>query len=142
MKKVIRSWFTVHSPEDGQSLITLLFFMVIGIAVISSAALIVTADLLSSSNAEQGQSAYYVAESGIENGILYLLRHPKYDNSSTSPMTISVGSGQASVVFTYNSGANTDTIVSTGTSGTTTRIIQAVGSYATGPLTIGNWKEQ
>jgi hypothetical protein len=139
MKKIINSWFVVYSPEAGQSLITLLFFMVIGIAVISSAALIVTADLLATSNAEQGISAYYVAESGIENGILYLLRNPQYHGSD---IVMPIGTGNATIHFVYDGTAKTDTITSTGTNGTTTRVIQAVGSYTTGPLTITSWKEQ
>ncbi len=107
--------------------------------VIAAAALIVAADVLSASNAQEGLSAYYVAESGVENGILYLLRHPQYDNHLAPPMLVTVGSGQASVVFTYS--GTTDTIVSTGTFGTTKKTIQVVGSYATGPLNITTWQE-
>ncbi|HYK08070.1 MAG TPA: hypothetical protein VEW42_01065 [Candidatus Eisenbacteria bacterium] len=139
MKNFFNSQFSIFKSEDGQSLITLLFFMVIGITVISAAALIVAADILSASNAEQGLSAYYVAESGIENGTLYLLRHPQYNGPD---IAMPIGTGNATIHFVYDGAAKTDTITSTGTNGTTTRVIRAVGSYTTGPLSITSWKEQ
>src|SRR5258708_4017234 len=130
--------FSIFKSENGQSLITLLFFMVIGITVISAAALVVTTDILSASNTEKGLDAYYVAESGVENGILYLLRHPHYNGSIPQ---FPVGSGQASIQFSYDSVHNTDTITSTGTSGTTTRHAQATATYSGGSFTMSGWKE-
>lgn len=126
MKKFINN-------QSGQSLITLLFFMVIGITVISAAAMIVATNFLSASNSEKGLSAYYAAESGVENGILYILSHPTYDGSLTLP--------NASVTISYNSVTKISTIESTGTDGSTRRTVQAQAAYLNGAFNISEWKE-
>lgn len=121
--------------QAGQSLISLLFFMVIGITVISAAALIVSADILSTTNAANGTTAYYTAESGIEDGILYLLSHP----NTPKDYIIQVGSSTAHVQITYD--GVSDTITSTGKSGSTQRIVRTTASYVNGAFTVSNWKE-
>jgi len=118
--------------QSGQSLITLLFFMVIGITVISAATLVLAAGILSAGNAEKGMNAYYLAESGAEDGILYLIRKPTY--SGTLP-SLSVGSGQVSVSI------NSGTITSTGTYGTTVKKIQVNTAFVSGAFNISSWKE-
>ncbi len=127
----------IFANQKGQSLITLLFFMVIGITIISAAALILFADILASSNNEQGAMAYYAAESGIENGILYVLSHPATSASLTVPGT----NASAAVTITYDSATSTDTISSVGTSGTTSRTIQAQASYNSGAFAVSGWRE-
>lgn len=122
----------IHNSQKGQALITLLFFMIIGVTIISSAALVISAGILSSSTSEQGLAAYYAAESGAEEGILYLLRNPAY--SGTLP-TLSVGSGQASVNI------NSGTIISTGSYGAAVRKIQVQTTNTGGAFTVSSWKE-
>lgn len=119
--------------QSGQSLISLLFFTVMGITVISAAALIVTADFLSASNSEKGLTAYYAAESGVENGILYILSHPTYSGSLTMP--------NATVTINYD-GSSVSTITAVGENGTTMRTLQAKAKYENGIFNVFEWKEQ
>lgn len=120
--------------ESGQSLIALLFFMVIGITVISAAAFIVITDIYSSSNSERGIAAYYAAESGVENGILYILSHPTYSGSLTIP--------DATVIIAYDSVNKISTISSTGINGNSVRKIQAQAAYSNDAFSVFEWKEQ
>lgn len=131
----------LRKAERGQSLITLLFFTVIGITVITAAALIVTTSILASSNAERGLKAYYAAESGAEDALLRLLRNPTLDVST--PYTVSSDDGDASVTIqtTSNGGTITSIITSTGTNGTTTRRIQVTTGYTNGQRAITSWNE-
>lgn len=132
MKNILYLKSKTLKEQGGQALITLLFFMVIGVTVISSAALVMSASTLSASTSELGIMAYYTAESGAENGFLYLLRNPSY--SGTLP-TLSVGEGQA--VVSINSG----TVFSTGTFGTAERKIQIKTSYVNGTINMLFWGE-
>lgn len=121
------------NSQAGQSLITLLFFMAIGVTVVTAAAIVVSADILTASNAQLGVSAYYVAEGGVENGVLYVLRnHPT--TSVTLPFT------NPHVTISYNSEVNT--ITSVGTDGTTSKTVSAQATFTNGTFTISNWREQ
>ena len=118
--------------EQGQTLITLLVFMVIGITIVSSAALVLAANMLSTTTTEQGQMAYYVAESGAEDGMLHMLRNPLYDDTySPLPST----DGQATIKI------HSGTITSVGKSGNTVRKVQVQTTYTGGVLTVTSWKE-
>ena len=125
--------------QQGQSLISLLFFMVIGITVIAAATIILTTDILSASTQEQSTMSYYAAESGVEDALLRTLRNP----TLTTTYTLTTADGTASVVITnaISGGTITDTIVSTGTSGSTTRKIQVVTGYISGQRTVTSWSE-
>lgn len=115
----------------GQALVTLLFFVIIGVSVVAGAAAVVYTNVLAASTVEQGEGAYYVAQSGIEEGLLQLLRNPNYAGE-----TLPVGSG--SVTIQVASG----TITATGTLGNSSRKIQVQTVYNTnGQLTIVTWKE-
>ncbi len=127
------------NAQRGQSLMSLLFFMVIGITVIASATIILTTDILAASTAELSTMAYYAAEGGVEDALLRTLRNP----TLTGTYTITTTSGSASVTITNSTsgGTITDTIVSTGTSGSTTRKIQAITGYVSGQRTVTSWTE-
>src|SRR5690348_10136814 len=77
----------------GQALVTLLFFMVMGVTITSAAVVILLANISASSKVEQGTTAYYIAESGAEEGMLQVLRNPLYAGSET----ISVDGGMATM---------------------------------------------
>ncbi len=119
--------------QEGQALITLLFFMVIGITVITATALVLSAGILSSSTSEQGLIAYYAAESGAENGILHLLRNPSY--SGDLPTLSFESGGNASV--NISSGV----ITSIGNYGSSIRKIQITTAESNGAFSITSWRE-
>jgi Tfp pilus assembly protein PilX len=72
------------SLQQGQALITLLFFMIIGVTLLTAAAFVTLGNVASTSSAEQGTIAFYNAEAGAEDALLELLRYPP---GSTSPYT-------------------------------------------------------
>lgn len=124
--------------QKGQSLVTLLFFMVISITITSAAVIVVLVNSVSASKLEQGVNAYYVAESGTENALLQLLRNPSYAGE-----TLTVGSGNATITVS-GGGVNPYTILSVGKIGNFARTIQVVATYNIGtatPLSITSWKE-
>lgn len=120
----------LFKKSKGQSLVTLLFFVIIGITIISAEAIVLYTNILSASTAEQGMDAYYVAESGIEEGLLRAIRDPSYSGG-----TLSVGSG--SVELNVENGV----ITSTGTYNNAVRKIQVTTTSSNGVLTIDSWKE-
>ncbi len=119
--------------EKGQALITLLFFVLISLTITSSAIIIIIANSISASKLEEGNLAYYIAESGAENALLRLLRDPGYAGE-----TLEIGSGTATVTV---SGSNPKTILSVGQDGNFKRKVSAQMTYSNGYYTLSNWKE-
>lgn len=120
----------LFKKNQGQALVTLLFFVIIGITIISAEAIVLYTNILSASTAEQGMDAYYVAESGIEESLLRVIRDPSYSGG-----TLAVGSG--SVVLEVSNGV----ITSTGTYNNAVRKIQVTITNNNGVLTIDSWEE-
>lgn len=116
--------------SGGQALVTLLFFVIIGVTIISAEAIVLYTNILAASTVEQGVDAYYIAESGIEEGLLRLIRDPSYTGG-----TLLVGTG--SVVIEVNGGI----ITATGTSNNAVRKIQVKTTSTNGALSIDSWEE-
>lgn len=122
-----------HSAR-GSTLVTLLFFMVIAITVTTGAIAMLVTNSISGAKLQQGSVAYQVAESGLENAKLRLLRDQNYAGES-----LTVGDGTA--VITVSSVGTNYTILSRGTVGNFTRQIQATASYANNLLTVTSQSE-
>lgn len=118
---------------QGQTLITLLFFVIITITITTAAVIMIIIDTKATSTYEDATLAYYVAESGAENAILRLLRDPNYIGE-----TLPVGSGSATILVT---GGSSKTITSTGTLGNFTRKIQVQVQYTDNILSINSWND-
>ena len=133
---------TLHSwrSQAGQALVTLLIFMIVGITVTSAAVVIILTNSVAASKVEQGTTAYYVAESGAENGLLRLLRNPTYCgetlpiDSGTATIEVSDGGGGCS-------GTNPITVTSTGKIGNFSRKVQVIATFVDNILTVDSWKE-
>ena len=123
----------VIQNSKGQTLVTLLFFMVIAITVTTGAVIIVFANTTGQTKLQQSQTAYYIAESGMENSLIRLLRDPSYTGE-----TLPVGEGTA--ITTIN-GSGPYTITATGTVGSFVRTVQVVANYTNNILTVQSWKE-
>lgn len=121
--------------QKGQALLTIIFLMVIGMTVIVAASSIFGTGVLSTSTAEQGEIAYYNAESGAEDGILHLLRNPLL--SGTVP---SISQDTVSITNTIQTN-NTATITSVGIYANAVRKIQVQLSNSSGKLTVTSWRE-
>lgn len=120
--------------QKGQTLIMLIVFTSIFLVVTSAAVALLMVNSLAASKFEEGTRAFYIAESGVENTILRLLRDPNYSGVET----IGVGDGNATIT---TSGAVQKTILSEGRSKNFLRKIQATVDYTNNILTIISWKE-
>lgn len=117
----------------GQALITLLFFMAIGITVTTAAVMVTLGTSLSTTSYQEGSQAFTVAESGVENALLRLLRDPSYSGET---MAVSDGTATVSV-----SGANPKVIVSEGRVGSFFRTVRATVSYVNEIFTLTKFEE-
>lgn len=123
------------SLQSGQALVTLLFFTVIGITVVAGSVMVIFANSLSGMRFQQGSVAYEIAQSGMENGLLRLLRDPGYTGE-----TLSVGSGSASIAV-VPSGVDGYTVTSVGTLGNFTRRIESTVTYSDNEFEVTSRKE-
>ena len=119
-----------NKSQKGHILVTLLFFMVISISIITSIVFIAFNTLKSGSSMEQGTLAYYAAETGVENALIRLVRDPAYSGET---FTLDQGS-----VLIEVSG---DVITSTATIGNSIKKIQVETVYNNNILEISTWKE-
>ena len=117
----------------GQALITLLFFLTIIITITAAAVVIILTGSSNATKFEQGTRVYYIAESGIENALIRLLRDPLYSGE-----TMTVGDGSVTVTVT---GSSPYVITSVGTIGNAQRTIRANAAFTTGILNVTDWKE-
>lgn len=117
----------------GQALITLLVFVIIASTITAGAVALMIINSASATRSQEGQLAYYVAESGVENGVLQVLRNTSYVGE-----TLPVGDGTAVITVT---GTNPKTITSVGTLGNYTRTIRVQMTQSGGYYTFTNWEE-
>lgn len=117
----------------GQALISLLFFTIVTVTIASAAVVINLVNALGTSTFQQGELAFYTAETGAENALLRLLRDPNYSGE-----TLTVAEGSATVIV---SGTGEKTIVSKGRVGNFQRTIQVNVQLANNTLSVLSWKE-
>lgn len=117
----------------GQTLVVLLVFVAMAMAVVSAAVAVVISNTQSGSRYEVGQTALGLAESGAEEAMLLLLRDPAYAGG-----TLTTVDGAATISV---SGSDPKTILSSAVVGETRRKIQVVAGYTAGILTVQTWRE-
>jgi|SRR3989344_1583828 len=120
--------------RSGQALVILLVFSAITLTIIAAATTVNIINSSASSWVEQGEVAYNVAESGIENALIRLLRDPAYTGE-----TLTVGDGTATITV-----SGTDpvyTVTSTGVIGSFNRRIRAVAQFTGGVMSVTSWTE-
>jgi len=107
--------------------------MAMAITVTSAAVLVVISNSQASSKLEQSLTAYDIAESGAENGLLRLLRDPAYTVES-----LTIGTGQATITVT---GTNPKIVLSQGAYNNFFRQVRVTATYVGGILTVTSWQE-
>ena len=117
----------------GQTLVVLLVFVAMAMAVVSAAVAVVISNTQSGSRYEVGQTALGLAESGAEEAMLLLLRDPAYSGGALTTVD-----GTATIGV---SGSDPKQIVSSAVVGEARRKIQVVASYTAGVLTVQTWRE-
>lgn len=121
----------------GQALLTLLFFAIIGITVTSAAVVMILVNSLSGTKQQQGEIAYEIAQSGMDEALIRFLRNPDYTGTGILPLN--VGDGTADI--TRSGSGPSYTFTSTGKLGLFTRKVQATVSYQDNVLRITGRKE-
>lgn len=119
--------------QSGQALTVLLFFISVSIIITTGAVALIIGSSMGASRLQQSITAYDIAEAGIENATLRLLRDPTYSGE-----TLTVGGGTATISVT---GDNPQTITARGHFNNYVRQVQAVISYSDGVLSVLSWGE-
>ena len=123
----------MEKKQCGQALITLLIFVVVATIITSGAIIMLFVNSLTANKLQQGVTAYYIAESGVENALLRLLRDPNYSGE-----TMAVGSGTVTVSVT---GGSEKVIASSGRTGNFIRKLEARTNFNNNIFTITSWTE-
>lgn len=119
--------------QKGQALITLLVFVVMATVIIAGAVSVSIINTQSTYKFADSQAALKVAETGVENALLKLLRNPDFAGE-----ILTVGEGTATISI---SGTTTKNIVSVGVNNNYTRKIQAEASFSNNVLSLTSWSE-
>ena len=122
-----------HKNQTGSMLISLMIFVVVSITIVTAAVLLVVDNTITSTNQQVGTSTVSIAESGIENALLRLLRDPSYTGE-----VLAVGTGQATITVT---GTAPIIITSVGTLGSFQRTVEVQAERVNGVVTVTTWKE-
>ena len=122
-----------QNTEKGVALITLLVFTMIALTITSAAIIVLYVNARATSTFQSGTGAYYIAESGLENGLIRLIRDPGYTGE-----TVQLGSGSATITV---SGANPWTVGSVGKIGDSVRSTSVDVTLSSGSYSFTNWKE-
>lgn len=142
-----------YFKTSGQALTMLLVFVVIAMTVSASAVSVIVNNTMGASKFQQGVDALTIAESGVENSLLRLLRDPNYTGTGyctgtgcTPEPLLQVDSGTTSTSVVANDGimcppATTLVITTTGTAGNFVRKIRVCASYTNNTLTVNSWNE-
>ena len=121
----------IQKNNQGQTLITLLVFTVVAMAIITTAVSIIINISKSASIVESHTIMSGAAESALENAILRVLRDPTYAGES-------ILIGETLVEITVN-GTDPIEIRADATYGEYTQAVQAEVSYVNNRLTATSW---
>ena len=119
----------------GNVTVTILVLMVMLIITVTAAVSVGIASIRDNLRYNSGENALVIAQSGVENSILRLLRDPSYTVSNAN---LPVGTGYATITV---SGSNPKTITSIGTIGDFRRTLVANVTISGGQLIINSWIE-
>lgn len=118
--------------NTGQTLVTLLVFTVVAIAVASTAVAVMINITRSASIIERRTIVSQAAESGIENAIIRLLRDPDYAGE-----TLLIGDTSVEVTI---AGSDPIMITAKASQGNYIQTVQASTAYVDNSLTVSHWE--
>lgn len=122
-------------PKNRGYVGILLVIIVLILAIITTAAVSVgVSSLKDTTLMSRSQEVYALAESGVDNAILRLLRDPSYSGEPNLPI------GEGNVTIEVSGGSAPYTITSTAQLGGVIRGVQATVENVAGTLTITNWQ--
>lgn len=121
----------MKNKQSGQTLVALLFFVMIGIVATSASIAILFTNLSSEQKFEDAERVRQLSEMGIEKALVSILRDTEYSGE-----TISID-GDSVVVSV--SGTTLKVIESVATSGDVSRKIEVNASFSENILTTTSW---
>jgi hypothetical protein len=121
------------NTQNGQALITLVFFSLIGFTIAMAAIMVSLNSFISSSKFQTGTITYSQAEAGAENAYLKLLRNSNYKGET---LTI-----DNATVTTSITGTNPIIITSIATTSAFLRKVELQVNYSQGKYVVQSWKE-
>lgn len=124
---------TKNKYEEGQTLVLLLVFVMVAIAITTAATFIIATNSLSATAVSRGLATKQMAEAGAEKALLQLLRDPNYKGETFS---LDTGAVTATV-----SGTTTLTIDSTAVNGDFEKRVEVITIYSDNVLTPVTWKD-
>jgi len=132
--------------ESGQTLVALLFFVMVGMIVTAAAVMILSTNSLAAQKLSQGEVTRQLAETGAENALLRLLRDKSYGDCPNYCLGDTLNIGDDSVLIkvktTIIAETTTITINSVAISGNFVREIEVkVVKNPNDVLTPLSWKE-
>jgi hypothetical protein len=126
--------FTIYNLQSGQTLVLLLVFVMVTIAITTAATFIVATNSLSVTAVSQGIITKHMAETGAEKALLQLLRNPNYKGETFS---LDTGTVMATV-----SGTTTLTVNVAAINGDYIKRVEVKAAYSNNVLTLISWKDQ
>lgn len=117
--------------QKGQALVMLLFFIMIGVTITTTAIFIIVGNSIAATDVQEGEVAKQLAETGAENALLQILRGNYANENITLP--------EGTINVTITNGGNI-VIDSVGTAG---KYVKKVRVTATkdGMMNVTSWKE-
>lgn len=119
--------------QTGSALVTLLVLVAVGMIVTTSAVVVAVTTTQTTAQLQNGELALSVAEAGIDEGLMNLLRSTSYTGS-----IVDVGTGTATVTVT---GGSNPVIVSRGQVGTMIRTVQVTTTIVGQVVSVQSWQE-
>ncbi len=128
-----------NKNEKGQTLVALLFFIMIGMIVTIAATMILLTNSQAAQKLSQGEIVRQMAETGAENALLQLLRNEDYLGETLTSIGGIIGD-DVEVSVSTDPATGQKAIFSTATSGNFMRRVEV--TYTVGDvLTPLSWKE-
>jgi Na+-transporting NADH:ubiquinone oxidoreductase subunit NqrC len=125
---------TRQIKHEGQTLVVLLVLVSVALIITTASVIIMTVNNTAATRFDRGQVVLDVAESGMENALMRMLRDPNYIGE-----TLTIGEGSA--VITVSGSGFPKTITSKGTVGITVRTIQTQVDSTNNVLSVVSWRE-
>ena len=124
----------IKKYQKGQSLVLLLFFVLMAMTFAVTAILMLVVNSGSITAFESGIEVRQLADSGTENALLRLIRDPFYTGESyvveDTNITITVA------------GSGTKTIIVRASRGEVQRTVEVLANYTDNVLRVASWKEE
>jgi len=122
-----------YKYQEGQTLVLLMVFIMVTIAITTAATFIIATNSLSTTNVSEGLVTRQMAEAGVEKELLALVRDPIYKGETFS---LDTGTVTATV-----SGTTTLTIDSTAINGNFVKRVEVKATYSNNVLMPVSWKD-